>query len=203
MKIKSKPDAIEYLLAKVIDELPVAAKLYRKALESPKKKRPEMLVEMHEIETKADENYLKYLDKVGESFITPYDREDLFAMAEACDDFIDNLDHGLDLIVRFDIDEPPAAFIAGARSLENMALKCQDAVEIIKKPKKLRTRWLEISAIENEMDVRYNEIITDLYGGDYPVFDALRLKNVADAMEKSSDTLEEFARVLARTSIKE
>lgn len=203
MKIKSKPDAIDFLLAKLAEQLPAAAELFNEAVSAGKKKRPEKLEALHAIELKADEHHLKFLDKVGDSFITPFDREDLFAMAEACDDFIDTLDHALDLIVRFDIGSMPKSFEEGAYDLVLMAEKSVTAVELIKKPKKLRATWLEISDLENAMDVRYNETIAKLYSGEYEVFEALRLKNVADAMEKAADTLDVFARSLARTAIKE
>ena len=203
MKIKSKPDAIDFLLAKLVELLPVAAQLFLDAIESGRKKRPEMLDTMHKMEQKADEQHLKFLDKVGDSFITPYDREDLFAMAESADDFIDILDHALDLIVRFELGSMPESFQQGAYDLVLMAEKSVAAVELIKKPKKLRATWQEISDLENAMDVRYNETITELYSGELEVFEALRLKNVADAMEKASDTLDVFARSLARTGIKE
>lgn len=203
MKIKSKPDAIDFLLAKLVEQLPVAAQLFLDAVESGKKKRPDMLEEMHRMEQKADEQHLKFLDKVGDSFITPYDREDLFAMAESADDFIDTLDHALDLVVRFELGSLPTSFEEGAYDLVLMAEKSVAAVELIKKPKKLRATWQEISDLENTMDVRYNETIAKLYSGDFEVFEALRLKNVADAMEKAADTLDVFARSLARTAIKE
>lgn len=203
MKIKSKPDAIDFLLARLVEQLPAAAQLFYDAVNSSKKKRPEILESLHQIEQAADEQQLKFLDKVGDSFITPYDREDLFAMAESCDDFIDILDHALDLIVRFKIGSLPKSFEEGAYDLQLMAEKAVEALELIKKPKKLRTTWQEISSLENAMDVRYNETLAKLYGGDYEVFEALQLKNIADAMEKAADTVDVFARTLARTSIKE
>lgn len=124
-------------------------------------------------------------------------------MAESADDFIDTLDHALDLVVRFELGSLPTSFEEGAYDLVLMAEKSVAAVELIKKPKKLRATWQEISDLENTMDVRYNETIAKLYSGDFEVFEALRLKNVADAMEKAADTLDVFARSLARTAIKE
>ena len=77
------------------------------------------------------------------------------------------------------------------------------AVELIKKPKKFRKHWDDITAIENRLDTRHNEIIADLLSGDYEVFKALKLKAVADTIEHTANMMDEFVRSIARTAIKE
>lgn len=203
MKIKSRPDAIAKLMTDLVAGLPECAEIYVEALESPQDKRPLVLQKMNKAEARADKRQDEFLERVAETFITPFDREDLLSMAEVLDDTIDLLDHCVDLLVRLEIDELPKSFITCARDLHEMCVLAAGAVEVIKKPKKFRTQWHEASAVENRMDTRHNEITADLLNGKYEIFKALKLKEIADTTENAANMLDEFLRSLARAAIKE
>lgn len=198
-----RPDAIAKLMTGLVAGLPESTALFVEALESSSKKRPGVLERLHKAETDADARNTVFLTKVEDSFITPFDREDLFSMAEWLEDVIDTLDHGVDLLIRTELDELPKAFLQGAHDLNEMANLSTEAVELIKKPKKFRTVWDSINDLENRMDERHNEVLADLYSGKYEVFEALKMKLIQDTIEDSANNLDRFVRTLARTAIKE
>ncbi len=203
MKIKTRPDAIDQLMSGLAAGLPKATALFAEALAVDSKKRTEILIAINKVEQEADDRHAAFLTRVEDTFITPFDREDLLSIAELLDDVIDALDHNVDLLVRFELDELPKNFLNCADDLNEMAELVTLAVELIKKPKKFRKHWDEITAIENRLDTRHNEIIADLLSGDYEVFKALKLKAVADTIEQTANMMDEFVRSIARTAIKE
>ncbi len=203
MKIKTRPDAIDQLMSGLAAGLPKATALFAEALAVDSKKRTEILIAINKVEQEADDRHAAFLTRVEDTFITPFDREDLLSIAELLDDVIDALDHNVDLLVRFELDELPKNFLNCADDLNEMAELVTLAVELIKKPKKFRRHWDEITAIENRLDTRHNEIIADLLSGDYEVFKALKLKAVADTIEQTANMMDEFVRSIARTAIKE
>lgn len=203
MKIKTRPDAIAKLMSDLAAGLPKATSLFAEALAVNAKQRTEVLIAINKVEQEADDRHAAFLTRVEDTFITPFDREDLLSIAELLDDVIDALDHTVDLLVRFELDELPKNFLNCADDLNEMAELVTLAVELIKKPKKFRKHWDEITAIENRLDTRHNEIIADLLSGDYEVFKALKLKAVADTIEHTANMMDEFVRSIARTAIKE
>ena len=203
MKIKTRPDAIAKLMSDLAAGLPKATSLFAEALAVNAKQRTEVLIAINKVEQEADDRHAAFLTRVEDTFITPFDREDLLSIAELLDDVIDALDHTVDLLVRFELDELPKNFLNCADDLNEMAELVTLAVELIKKPKKFRKHWHDITAIENRLDTRHNEIIADLLSGDYEVFKALKLKAVADTIEHTANMMDEFVRSIARTAIKE
>ncbi len=203
MKIKTRPDAIAKLMTDLAAGLPKATALFAEALAVDAAQRTEILVTINKVEQEADDRHAAFLTRVEDTFITPFDREDLLSIAELLDDVIDALDHTVDLLVRFELDELPKNFLNCADDLNEMAELVTVAVEVIKKPKKFRKHWDDITAIENRPDTRHNEIIADLLSGDYEVFKALKLEAIADTIEDTANMMDEFVRSIARTAIKE
>lgn len=203
MKIKTRPDAIAKLMTDLAAGLPKATALFAEALAVDAAQRTEILVTINKVEQEADDRHAAFLTRVEDTFITPFDREDLLSIAELLDDVIDALDHTVDLLVRFELDELPKNFLNCADDLNEMAELVTVAVEVIKKPKKFRKHWDDITAIENRLDTRHNEIIADLLSGDYEVFKALKLEAIADTIEDTANMMDEFVRSIARTAIKE
>jgi uncharacterized protein len=203
MKIKSRPDAIAKLMTRLVEGLPEATSLFAEALESNQKNRSQIVLQLRKAEEQADERHNAFLAKVEDTFITPFDREDLLSMAEVLDDVIDNLDHAADLLTRFELEPLPKAFIAGGHDLNEMGNLAVGAVEMIKKPKKFRVRADEIALIENRMDCRYNEILADILSGKHEVFVAMKLQVIADMIEQTANMIDNFVSSLARAAIKE
>lgn len=203
MAIKTRPDAIAKLMTDLAEALPKATKLFEQALESSPKQRREVGAQISKIERDADERHAAFLTRVEDTFITPFDREDLLSIAELLDDVIDSLDHTVDLLIRFELDGLPKAFLACAQDLDSMGNIVPRAMEVIKKPKKFRKLWDDITTLENQLDTRHNEIIAELLSGKYQIFEAMKLKEIADEVEHAANLMDDFVRSIARTAIKE
>lgn len=203
VKLKKRPDAIVAMMSQVVARLPEAAQSFHEIVSSPPDARPALAAQLAKIEEESDQVYLKLLRKVADTFITPYDREDIYRMIETCDDAIDSLDHAGRLVVDFEFLELPEELVSNSKELVAMSELARDAVGFIKKPNKMEKALLAINAHENVLDTGYRTMLrSSLTPGSDPIH-AMKLKILADEVEKVSSYVEEFVRNLSVTAIKE
>src|SRR5947208_7011114 len=93
--------------------------------------------------------------RLNQSFITPFDREDIYMMSKALDDVVDLIDGAARAVVMYDIHETtePAKQLAGV--IQRMALQLYEVVSILQKPSGVTERLVELKRLENEGDDIY------------------------------------------------
>lgn len=203
IKIKSKPDAIGKMLGDDVEYLPAVATAFYTLVSAKPEARAELADKLHDLEEEADKSYLKVIRKVADTFITPYDREDLYEMIEAIDDVIDHLDHAAHLLVSFEMGKMPEEFVDSCKQLVGMCEQARDAVGLLKKPSKLEKVMFAINDHENALDKNYRKMLTDaLQPGSDPIY-AIKLRILAEELEQTATKVEKFSRTLAVAAIKE
>ncbi|NQU36538.1 MAG: DUF47 family protein [Actinobacteria bacterium] len=201
-KIKKRKSSIQSLLDEVAVSLPEATSAFVDLVSADPEQRGKLAKALHAVESAADERYLAILHKVGESFITPYDREDIYEMVEALDDVVDQLDHAGQLLARFSLGALPEELVANARTLHKMAQMSHQTIPLIKHPKKLEQLLIEINTLENEMDERYRDLLVEMLD-DAEARDAIKIKIIADCVEAAATNLDKFGRSVGLIAIKE
>lgn len=203
IKLKSRPDAIGKMIGEAVSHLPDATMAFYTLVTARPDARPPLAEKLHTIETTADERYITLIRKVADTFITPYDRDDLYRMIEALDDVIDALDGAGQLLIDFDLDKAPKVLVDSARELVGMSEQARDAVDVIKKPRRLEKILFAINDHENRLDANYRQLVAgQLRPGCDPLV-AMKWKILADEIEAASTNLDAFARTLAVAAIKE
>jgi uncharacterized protein Yka (UPF0111/DUF47 family) len=190
-------------MSDLIEVLPKATKNFAAAIAADPVDRPLLQKKVHEAEQLADEQLSAFVTQVGDTFITPFDREDLLNIAERFDDAFDALDYTVDLLVQFELDNLPKQFTECAMSLNEMAELTVTAASIIKKPKKFRKIWDDVSELENRMDGLHSQLVVEILSGKYEVFRALQMKEIADHVEHTANLIDTFVFSIAATAIKE
>jgi len=101
--------------------------------------------------------------RLNQSFITPFDREDIYMMSKALDDVVDLIDGAARRFVMYDIHETtePAKQMAGI--IQRMALQLHEVVKILQKPKGVTERLVELHRLEHEGDDVYQRAIGGLF----------------------------------------
>ena len=202
VKLK-RPDAIQKMMSEAASHLPDATMAFYSLVTAKPEARSGLADKLATIEDEADERQVKLLRKVSSTFITPYDREDIYRMFETLDDVVDSLDHAGKLIVCFDMQALPDEFTTSAKELVKMSEQARDATEFIKKPNKMEKALFAVNAHENRLDTAYRKMLCDtLVPGADPIH-AMRLKILADSVEQAATRIEGFTRALMITAIKE
>jgi len=201
--VAKKKAKLEDLLAQAAEGLPEVTELFHRILSAPVDERPELDAEMKKLEEAGDVRYVEVVRKIASSFITPFDREDIYQTVEAIDDIIDQLDHASALLVGFHWNGAlPEELVENANKLNQMSQYAPQAVAAIKKPKKFEKLLVEVSLLENEMDTLYRDLLVRMLN-DADAIDVMKIKVLADAVESCSTALERFIRSVGVMAIKE
>lgn len=140
--------------------------------------------------------------KLNKSFITPFDREDIYTMSGALDDIVDLIDDAARAIIDFDVREIKEYAREFAVVIERMAEQLREIVAILKKPKNVTQRLVEIHRLENEGDDIYHAAIAQLFHEERDPLTVLKWKEIYEKLEAAVDRCENVANIIESVIIK-
>jgi len=203
MKLKARPDAIMQMIGEAVAHLPNATVAFYTLVAANPEARPALAEKLHQVEASSDESYLILMRKVVKTFITPYDREDIYSMIESLDDVIDLLDHTGYLIVDLEMGKLPDELVNNAKVLSEMAELARESVGLIKKSGKLEKLLFAMSDLEGTLDVGHRQILVGALRDGADPIEAQRTILIADLLEEAATGLERFIRTLSVAAVKE
>jgi uncharacterized protein len=158
---------------------------------------------MRAAEHDGDEATHAIMRQLNESFITPFDREDIYRLASSLDDVMDAMEAAVDLVVLYRIDELPPEIADQVDVLERAAELTADAMPRLRSMKDLTEFWIELNRLENQADQVYRRLLARLFSGDYDALTVLKLKEVVDQLEAAADAFEHVANTVETIAVKE
>ena len=165
--------------------------------------RADIGAKMREAEHQADETTHRIIKRVNSTFITPFDREDIYRLASSLDDVMDFMEETVDLINLYEVGELPAEFAAQVEVLQRATELTANAMPRLRTMKDLEEYWIEINRLENQGDRIYRRIVADLFSGSHKSLDVLKLKDIVDSLEHAIDALESVAHTVEQIAVKE
>ncbi|HEY0565323.1 MAG TPA: DUF47 family protein, partial [Terriglobales bacterium] len=108
------------------------------------------VVELKEIEHKCDDLTHSILVRLHQTFITPFDREDIHALASSLDDVLDFIYAAGERLTTYGITNPPASAAIIAGIIGKQAQQLQQAVSRLNKHQEVLNHCVEINRLENE-----------------------------------------------------
>ncbi|MFD1858811.1 DUF47 domain-containing protein [Aeromicrobium camelliae] len=158
---------------------------------------------MREAEHQADETTHRIIKRVNSTFITPFDREDIYALASGLDDVMDHMDEAVDSIVLYGVTDFPEAFAGQVAVLQRAAQLTAEAMPRLRTMKDLEEFWIEINRLENEGDRNHRRILAHLFDGSYKAMAVLKLKDIVESVESAIDAFESVANTIEQIAVKE
>ena len=149
--------------------------------------------QMREAEHQADETTHRIIKRANSTFITPFDREDIYRLASSLDDVMDFMEETVDLIGLYELGELPADFAPQVEVLQRATQLTAEAMPRLRTMKDLDEYWIEINRLENQGDRSYRRAVAKLFSGSYKSLEVLKLKDVVDSLEHAIDALESVA----------
>jgi uncharacterized protein len=159
--------------------------------------------QMREAEHQGDELTHGIVRRVNTTFVTPFDREDIYRLAAGLDDVMDFMEEAVDLVLLYEIDELPAEIAEQVQVLQRAAELTAEAMPRLRTMKNLEEFWIEINRLENQGDRTYRHILAQLFGGQYDALTVLKLKDVVDSLEHAIDAFEHVANTVEQIAVKE
>jgi uncharacterized protein len=172
-------------------------------LADPNVNRASVAKELRELEHAGDSVTHRIMRQLNTSFVTPFDREDIYRLASALDDVVDAVEAAADFIVLADVGRLPPLMLEQIRLLERSANETAEAMARLQTLRDLEPYWIEVNRLENEADRVYRKLLSRLFSGDYDALTMVKLREVADGFEEAADALEHVANAVETIAVKE
>lgn len=205
MRIRLRPRQHRFysLFAASGENLVVGARLLKEMLGADMGQRQVIAEKMRGVEHAGDDATHAILRELNGSFITPFDREDIYRLASSMDDVVDAMEAAADLVVLYQIGELPPEVADQVDVLERAAELTAKAMPRLRSTKDLSDYWIEVNRLENQADQVYRGLLAHLFNGDYDALTVLKLKEVVDRLEAAADAFERVADVVETIAVKE
>ncbi|HSM89172.1 MAG TPA: DUF47 family protein [Desulfobacterales bacterium] len=156
-----------------------------------------------DVEHKADQLTHDIIKKLNKSFVTPLDREDIYALSAALDDILDLIDASAQRIVMYNVEKPTQE----AKELAFLILKsCQTidkAVALLGgKLEPIAEYCMEVNSLENEADRVCREAISRLFDEEKDPIQLIKWKEIYETLERATDKCEDAANILESVVVK-
>ena len=203
LKINQRADEFFDLFAESASNLRTATELLQDLIEDYEDVEAKAR-RIQDREHEGDEITHGIVRRLNTTFITPMDREDIYALAFALDEVLDAIDAVADLFVLHRIEAPLPEMKAQVDVLLRAAQQTEAALKEFPKMQRERLEpyWIEIERLEKEGDRIYRRAVADLFSGDYKAMDVLKWKDVIDNLEEGVDGLEDVANIIESTVLK-
>jgi len=165
--------------------------------------RPKIAKRMREAEHAGDELTHTIVRRVNSTFVTPFDREDIYRLAASVDDVMDFMEEAVDLVNLYEIHELPRELANQVEVLQRCAELTAEAMPRLRTMNDLEEYWIEINRLENDGDKSYRRIVAKLFNGQYDALTVLKLKDVVDSLEAAIDAFESVANIVEQIAVKE
>ena len=158
---------------------------------------------MREAEHAADETTHRIFQRVNSTFVTPFDREDIYALGSGLDDVMDMMDEAVDLILLYEVAVLPPELSTQAEILQRCAELTAEAMPRLQSPQGLEEYWIEVNRLENAGDKNNRRTLAKLFSGEYKTIEVLKLKDIVESLEEAIDAFEKVANIVEQIAVKE
>ena len=190
------------LFSESANHLLVGAELLAEMLSETSDKE-DVAARMRTAEHEADETTHALVKRVNSTFVTPFDREDIYALGSGLDDVMDMMDEVVDLILLYEVREIPRELSQQVEVIQRCAELTAEAMPNLQAMQSLEEYWIEINRLENTGDKNHRRILAQLFSGEYKTIEVLKLKDIVESLEGAIDAFEKVANIVEQIAVKE
>ncbi|HEY8721216.1 DUF47 domain-containing protein [Pengzhenrongella sp.] len=191
------------LLADSAAHLVTGANLLAELLGADKQGRKALNKELAHVEHLADESTHSIMRRLNQTFVTPFDRDDIYNLASALDDCMDYMEEAGDLIVLYKLDELPARVSDQIQVLQRSAELTADAMPRLRSMSDLAEYWVEVNRLENQADKIHRKLLAQMFDEISDPIYLMKLKEVVERLEDAADAFEKVANTVETIALKE
>jgi predicted phosphate transport protein (TIGR00153 family) len=153
-------------------------------------------------ERKGDEVAASILRRLDTSFVTPFDREDIHALAEELDDVVDDILAVANLLRLVGVKQILPEMQEQADLLVQMAEQAVELIARLERMKEVRPYLDAIDRLESEGDAVHQRTIARLFSGEFEALEVLRWKDIVQAMEHTLNAIEDVSDIVESIVLK-
>ena len=178
----------------------IAAKLVELLERFPDK--GDLLRDVKELEHEGDRVTHDIIYLLNRTFVTPFDRDDMYRLASAIDDVVDHVDEAADNIDMYKVTEIPERALEQARVIHRAAGKLDEAVQLLEGFQDSRRQLVALRTLEDEADRLEREAVAELFRSGADALTIIRWKDIHERLEDAVDACEHAADVLEAILVK-
>ncbi|HEX2454221.1 MAG TPA: DUF47 family protein [Vicinamibacterales bacterium] len=158
--------------------------------------------EIKEVEHKCDFLTHEIIQRLHRTFVTPLDREDIFALARSLDDVMDAVDASAAIVRLYQIERvrPDARVLASI--IKASSLEMVKALKALERRQGVAEPAVEINRLENEADRAHQAAVRRLFEEERDPVTIMKWKEILDFLEDATDRCEDVANVLEGVVVK-
>jgi predicted phosphate transport protein (TIGR00153 family) len=142
------------------------------------------------------------IQRLHRTFITPFDREDLYALATSLDNVMDSIDHAATLVRLYRIRELPPGARELAHIVSSSAGNLHAALDALAARTPVLPHAVEINRLENDADRAYQTAVQTLFDHATDPILLMKWKELLDVLEQITDACEDVANVIESIVVK-
>jgi len=196
-----KEDQYFALFSQMSVKIQEAADLLGEMLHAPDQEFDSFSKKIKSIEHECDELAHSVTTKLNSSFITPFDREDIYTLAMALDDVCDYIDGAARSIVMYDIHGNDAHAQQLGEVIKKQAAEITHALSFLKVAKGMDQHLLNIQRLENDADEIYFSAMANLFKTEDPM-KIIKLKELYEMLENATDKCEYAGNIMESVVLK-
>jgi uncharacterized protein len=154
---------------------------------------------LKELEHEADSITHRTYEKMHKTFLTPLDREDIYALINKMDSIMDMIEATAVRIYLYKVEKPDDEIIKQAKILDEAVAKIKiviHALRDMKNAKMILEACVEINTLENTGDVVLRTIIADLFVKEKDAIELMKWKEIFERIEEALDMCEDVSNIV-------
>ena len=155
-----------------------------------------------DIEHAGDDLAHEVVNHLNHTFVTPFDREDIYAVSSGLDDVLDYIDEVAETFLLYGISAVPPAANELARLVVLAVEQLQKAIARLESRRGVEAHVIEVHRIENLGDDASRLAIAELFSGAHDPLNVIKLKDVYTLLENALDRCEDLAVAIENVIIK-
>ena len=162
----------------------------------------EAATQIRDMEGKADEIIHEIYVRLNSTFITPLDPEDIQTLASALDDVLDGIEDTAHRIAAYALDSVPPTMVELCRIVTHCTQSLEAALIALSNRGPLMEHCIEVNRLEEEADQVLRTAITQLFREEKNPIHLLKLKEIYEFLEATTDRCEDVSDVLQNIQVK-
>jgi predicted phosphate transport protein (TIGR00153 family) len=160
------------------------------------------LRDIRELEHEGDRLTHEVVNLLNRTFVTPFDRDDMYRLASVLDDVCDHIDEAADNIDAYEVRDVPGKARQQAEVIHRAASRLHEAVERLEGFRDSQRQLVALRELEDEGDRLEREAVAELFRSGADPLTIIRWKDIHQQLEEAIDACETAADVLEAILVK-
>jgi len=193
------------LFEQAASNLVLLAETLHEAVNAPKVEREEYFKKVEELEATLEEITHKTHLELSRNFITPFDREDIYALVKAMDNVADFMHGAASRMRLYQVDK----ITKSIRKLTEINVEACQLIQVgikelkdMKDHKAIKDTCKKINKLESKADSVFDKAVADIFENETDVKNIIKYKEVLSALESASDKCKSVSNVMEQISVK-